>query len=143
MIASASEDQTIRLWNVSSSRCIQILQGHTNWVRSVAFSPDGKLLVSGSDDQSIRLWNVDASQCLNILQGHSSRVRSVVFSPKGDIFASGSDDGTIILWDIQTTAGRRLTSEHPYERMNITGVKGLTEAQKAALRALGAIETEV
>ena len=56
---------------------------------------------------------------------------------------AGSDDGTIVLWDVQTTARlRTLIGERPYERMNITGAKGLTDAQKAALRALGAIETD-
>ena len=100
------------------------------------------MLASGSDDQTVRFWDMSTCQCLKTLRGHSSRVRSVDFSPEGDIFASGSDDGTIVLWDVQTTTPlRTLIGERPYERMNITGVQGLTGAQKAALRALGAIET--
>jgi WD40 repeat protein len=70
-------------------------------------------------------------------------VRSVAFSSDGKTLASGSYDGTIKLWDRQTGAClHTLRSDRPYERMNITQVKGLTEAQKATLRLLGAIEDE-
>jgi WD40 repeat protein len=109
----------------------------------VAFSPDGKTLVSGSEDQTVRFWNTNTGQCLTILQGHTHGVRSVAFSPDGQIVASGSGDGTIKLWDVQTgKCLKTLRSDRPYERMNITGVTGLTEVQKASLRALGAIEEE-
>jgi len=70
-------------------------------------------------------------------------VRSVVFSPDSKLLASSSYDGTIKLWDPQIgTCLKTISKEKPYERMNIVGVTGLTEAQKAALRALGAIENE-
>ena len=69
---------------------------------------------------------------------------SVAFSFDGSMLASGDDDGAIIVWDTQTgTSLQTLRSERPYERMNIHGVKGLTEAQKALLKALGAIEEAV
>jgi WD40 repeat protein len=67
----------------------------------------------------------------------------VVFSPGGEILASSGYDGTIKLWDSQTGAClRTLRNDRPYERMNITQVQGLTEAPKAALKLLGAIEEE-
>jgi len=107
----------------------------------VAFSPDGQMLASSSEDQTIRLWDVTSQSLLQELHGHSNRIRWVTFSPDGQTLASSSDDGTIKLWDRQTAAClKTLINERPYEHMNITSVQGLTPAQKATLRALGAIE---
>lgn len=143
VLASGSDDQTIRLWKVSSGQCLNIFQSHSHWVKAVAFSPDGRTLASGGGDRAVRVWEVDNSQFLKILQGHSHWVYSVAFSPDGKTLASGSYDGTIKLWDSQTgECLHTLRNDRPYERMNITQVKGLTEAQKAALRSLGAIEDE-
>ncbi|NEQ27420.1 MAG: hypothetical protein F6K28_52135, partial [Microcoleus sp. SIO2G3] len=70
-------------------------------------------------------------------------VFSVAFSPQGTMLASGSKDETIKLWDVGTGECRKtLRSLRPYEEMNITGVTGLTPAQKATLLALGAVEDE-
>jgi WD40 repeat protein/transcriptional regulator with XRE-family HTH domain len=141
VLVSCSEDQTIRLWNVGTGYCFNILKGHSGWIRSVAFSPDGNMLASGADDQTVRLWDTTTWHCIKALQGHSNRVRRVTFSPDSHTLASSSDDGTIKLWDIQSAIClKTLISEKPYERMNITHVQGLTEAQKANLQALGAIE---
>ena len=75
------------------------------------------------------------------LQGHTNDVMSVCFSSDGAFFASGSTDETIRLWDANTgECLRSLRSDRPYERMNITEATGLTLAQMAALRRLGAID---
>jgi predicted amidohydrolase len=77
------------------------LTGHTNSVRSVAFSPDSKILASGSWDKTLILWDVASRQPLGQpLTGHTNTVRSVAFSPDGRTLASGSDDNTLILWDV-------------------------------------------
>lgn len=103
--------------------------------------PNGNTLISGSDDQTLKLWNTNTGQCLRTLQGHTKAVWSITFSPNGEIVASGSDDGTIKIWDVETGAClNTLTTPRPYERMNITGVAGLTAAQKSTLKALGAVE---
>ena len=142
-VASGGFDKALRLWEVSSGQCLNTLQGHTNQVVSVAFSPDGNILASGSLDQTVRLWEVSSGQCLNTLQGLTHGVWSVAFSPDGKAVASGSYDGAIKLWDMKTgVCLLTLRSDRPYERMNITKVKGLTEAQIATLRSLGAIENE-
>ncbi len=79
-----------------------VLEGHTDDVNSVVFSPDGKTLASGSDDSTIRLWNASTGEPIRTLRGHRSGVSSVAFSPDGKTIASGSDDGTIRLWDAST-----------------------------------------
>jgi WD40 repeat protein len=143
ILASGSNDQTIRLWEVSSGQCLNTLHGHTSVVSSVAFSPDGKTLGSGSYDETIRLWEMSSGQCFNSLYGHSHWVSSVAFSLDGKTLASSSYDGAINLWDWQVGARLYLLrSDRPYERMNITKVKGLTDVQKATLRSLGAIEDQ-
>jgi hypothetical protein len=77
------------------------LTGHTSYVGSVAFSPDGKMLASGSGDNTIVLWDVASRQPLGQpLSGHTNSVESVAFSPDGKTLASGSGDNTIVLWDV-------------------------------------------
>nr|MBA3924146.1 CHAT domain-containing protein [Nostocaceae cyanobacterium] len=101
LFATAIDNQ-IYLWSVDGGRQLLQLDGHTAWVRSLAFSHDGKILASGSHDHSIRLWNVETGKCSSILTGHTSGVQSVCFSPDGKTLASGSNDKTIRLWDIST-----------------------------------------
>jgi WD40 repeat protein len=141
MITSGSYDKTIKVWSVKTGECINTLQGHSLVVKSVAFSPDGKTVVSCSPDQMVKIWDVSTGECLKTLQGHLRGVLSVAVSPEGTTIASGSYDETIKLWDFNTgECLKTLRAARPYEGMNITGVTGLTEAQKATLKALGAVE---
>ena len=144
ILASGGDDQIIRLWDIDQGNYFRTFSGHTHWVRSIAFSPDGSILASGSHDHTIRLWNTQTGDNFRVLQGHASWIWSVAFSPDGKVLTSGSDDGTIKLWHTQSSEClRTLRADRPYERMNITGITGLTEVQKAALRTLGAIERPI
>jgi WD40 repeat protein len=138
-LASASDDRTICLWNIDTGCILKTLHGHQDGVVSVAFSPDGRLLASGSYDHTVQTWDVQTGQRLNILTGHSDWVRSVAFSSDGQTIASGSTDGTLNIWNVASgECLRTLRAERPYEGMNITGVTGLNDAQKANLYSLGA-----
>lgn len=74
------------------------LTGHTQYIFSVAWSPDGKTLASGSEDTDIRLWSA-GGQLLGVLRGHDESVRQLAWSPDGKILASGAKDTTVRLWD--------------------------------------------
>lgn len=140
-LASGSEDQTIKIWDVSTGQCIRTLEGHSNWVRSVAFSPDGQRLISGSEDRTIKLWNTVTGNCLRTMIRHTDKVQAVTFSSRRQEIVSGSGDSTAILWDSDTGEFlREFRAKRPYEGMNITGISGVTDAQKAILKTLGAIE---
>ncbi|BAZ49878.1 WD-repeat protein [Nostoc sp. NIES-4103] len=143
ILASSSFDSEIRLWDVKTGEVLTVLNGHNNAVYSVNFSPDGTTLVSGGFDSEIRLWNVTSGKCLKVLQGHSSKVYSVSFSPDGLLLVSSSQDETIKLWDVATgECIRTLRADRLYEGMNITGVTGLTPAQRQTLKILGSVESE-
>jgi WD40 repeat protein len=138
---SGSTDHTIKLWEIKSGNCLKTFEGHTNWVFSVAFSPNGDTVVSGSHDQSVKLWNVKTGKCLSTFTGHEHLVSSVAFSFDGEIIASGSQDQSIRLWDIKTgECLNLLRATRLYESMNITAAIGLTDAQKSTLKDLGAID---
>lgn len=140
-LASSGADQTVRLWDVATGRALRVLAGHSDIVLSVAFSPDGQTLASGSSDRSVRLWDVASGELRQVLAGHTLWVRSVAFSPDGALVASGSVDESIRLWDAAGGAClQTLRADGPYTGMNIAGVTGITDAQRAALKTLGAID---
>jgi hypothetical protein len=76
-----------------------MIEGHTDWVRSVAFSSDGSRMMSGSDDRTVRIWDTISGLVLHTLEGHSHSVSSVNSSSDGSRIASGSDDHAVRIWD--------------------------------------------
>ncbi|MBP0017159.1 MAG: CHAT domain-containing protein [Cyanobacteria bacterium SBLK] len=96
LLASASDDHTLRLWQ-KNGKLLQVLKGHRDRARDVAWSPDGNLLASASYDGSVRLWQRDGIPKAT-LQGHADKVTGVAFHPDGRSLASVGSNGTIALW---------------------------------------------
>lgn len=139
-LASGSGDRTVRIWDIASAQCRKTLR-FNNRIRSLVFSPDSTQLICATEDKAIERRIIETDQPLDSLLGHEDSVRSISLDADGTALVSGSRDGTICLWNLYTTqAVTRLRAKRPYEGMNITGVKGLTEAQKSTLKALGAVD---
>ena len=112
LLASASDDQTVRLWDPATGAHRRTLTGHDQPVSGVAFSPDGRLLASASRTGSVRLWDPATGAHRRTLTGHADPVRGVAFSPDGRLLASASDDQTVRLWDPATGAHLRTLTGH-------------------------------
>jgi WD40 repeat protein len=102
ILASASKDRTVRLWDASTGALRQVLPVHTANAEAVAFAPSGEILASASAD--VRLWDVSTGTLRHLLTAHTGTVNAVAFAPCGSTLASASDDGTLRLWDVSTGA---------------------------------------
>ena len=141
LLVSGGDNQVVRLWNTVGGECIETFSGHNDLINGVSFVRGTDLIVSGSADKTLKVWDINTGQCLRTLRGHQKRILSIKVSSDGSKIVSGSEDETIKVWDVQTgVCLQTLITDRLYERMNITGVTGLTEAQKMILKDLGAIE---
>jgi COMPASS component SWD3 len=127
IIASGSEDNTIKIWDLNSGVCLATLEGHEAGVRAIAISPDGQLLISGSADHTIKLWQLPIVEnepiCpdpIYTLTGHSDEIKCLAISPDGQILASGSQDKTIKLWQLESCELNSTISEHWREVNHLT-----------------------
>ncbi|MDJ0697774.1 WD40 repeat domain-containing protein [Mastigocoleus sp. MO_188.B34] len=90
LLASASFDNTVKLWNAKTGKQIKTFFGHTDFIHAVSFSPDGKLLASASRDSTVKLWNISTGKLIKTLSGHTKNdwIYGVSFSPDGKILNS-------------------------------------------------------
>ena len=140
-LASGSFDGTARLWEAASGRLMATLEGHAGPVFCVALSTDGQLLATGGTDGTARLWETKSGRLLVALRGHAGAVRGVALSPDGRRVASASYDRTARLWEASTGESlRTFRADGQYERMDITGLIGITDAQRQNMIMLGAMD---
>lgn len=121
LMASCSNDHSVRVWQTNSKECKAELREHENTVECIAWAPEsaaaaineaagadnkkgahqGPFLASGSRDKTIRIWDVSSGLCLFTLVGHDNWVRGIVFHPGGKYMLSASDDKTLRIWDLR------------------------------------------
>ncbi len=139
--SSGRESGELFLWETQSGARLRTFEGHPGTVSAVAWDRKGDLLVSGGSDGVLRWWEIHSGECVRMQEAHQGVVQALKVSPDGSILASCSDDGAITLWSLERGEYlRTLRRDRPYERLDITGMRGVSEAQKATLRALGARE---
>jgi WD40 repeat protein len=102
LAVSASNDMTLKLWDLETGQELRTLQGHSGRVNGVALSKDGRLAVSASDDDTLKVWDLETGQELRTLQGHSNWVKGVALSADGRLAVSASYDHILALWDLET-----------------------------------------
>lgn len=112
VLASGSQDGTIKVWNAATGQLQRTLTGHKDTIRSLAMSADGRILASGSGDTKIKLWNLPEGKLISTFSGHSSPVWSVDFAPDGKTLISASEDGSISIWNLRTGAAKTIESAH-------------------------------
>jgi WD40 repeat protein/transcriptional regulator with XRE-family HTH domain len=129
------------VWDAHSGEPLCTLGELNEIVYTLAWSPTGRLLISGDSDGRLCWWDVEHRKCVQTRHAHQGTIQSLKASPDGQWLSSCGDDGTINIWELEGGERRRtLRRDRPYERLDISEVQGLTQAQKASLRSLGAIE---
>lgn len=102
VLCSASDDHSVKVWDVGLQDAARTLRGHSSFVACVSFNPQANLVASGSFDETVRVWDVKSGKCLQVLPAHSDPVTAVKFNRDGSLIVSCSFDGLCRLWDTGT-----------------------------------------
>ncbi|KAF5536444.1 NACHT WD40 domain-containing protein [Fusarium phyllophilum] len=134
-IASGSNFEAVRFWDVGSMATLQKFQGGSrDKISSVAISPDGKCLAGGSDDSTVMLWSIETSDLYYSIKAHSGWVNSVTFSSDGRSLVSGSMDQTVAVWNVATG------EEVKRIKVQSSGVNSVTFSPNGSLLATGSVD---
>lgn len=100
LVATASADGTVRIWDSSSGEArFSLENGARRPIKAVAFHPDGRYLASGGNDRVVRIWDLVSGELIREMEGHSHWVQDVAFSPDGNLLASAGKGGIVQIWD--------------------------------------------
>jgi WD40 repeat protein/transcriptional regulator with XRE-family HTH domain len=139
-LASAGGSQLL-VWEVQRGVGVRTLAPHPGEASAVTWESSGERLLSGRSDGRLCWWDLHSGECVRVQEAHQGTVQALKVSPDGTRLASCGNDGKIRFWDLESGhALGTLRRDRLYERLNITGTRGLTEAQQASLHALGAFE---
>jgi len=139
-LASAGGSELL-VWDVQRGAGVRTLGPQPGEASAVTWEPSGERLLSGGSDGRLCWWDLRSGAGVRMQEAHQGTVQALKVSPEGRRLASCGNDGTIKLWDLQSGKPlQTLRRDRPYERLNITGIRGLTQAEIATLRALGAME---
>jgi WD40 repeat protein len=116
---SAHPDYGLRLVDVETGHEIRRLEGHTEAVIAIAFSPDGRQALSGTFGSELLLWDVQQGQVQRRLEGHNGGINAIAFSPDGRLAVTGSHDESLIVWDVATGQARRRFLGHQGEVLDV------------------------
>lgn len=108
ILASASGDRSVLLYDLNDRKIAHRLTGHQGYVNAIAFSPDGTLLASGGGDHAIIIWDVATGAALRILQAHNGDINALAWSASGKLLVSGADDGRVVVWN--AADGKQVTT---------------------------------
>ncbi len=100
LLAAASHDFTVQLWQADGSQLLHTLAGHEAPILDLAMAPDGSVLASAAEDGTVRVWSADDGQPLGVLQSPAFGWQSVSFAPDGSTLAAATAAGEIMLWDM-------------------------------------------